>query len=239
MNKIFSLLFAALLFVGCTDNRRTYETPSQIRDYQTDAEIMAQFIDIDASTGLFYVNADKKIAVTDYVANHSREELASVSDINRDRFLSEMNDANVILKALSDESHVSAVVYSTYSNSYVRTGSNESYLKVTRFANEISRSGFLGNVDINGRNTDAILYRLPENIQMNIAASPRSTFYVSQLSFCDNHDTDRATIVITGVGATIPKDYMIMLGIDANRESMKIKGSSLLDDSPVSVSFSK
>lgn len=239
MTKIFSLLFVCLLLGGCTDNRRAYETPSQIRDYQTDAEIMAQFVDIDASTGLFYVNADKKIAVTDYVVNHSREELGSVSDINRDRFLSEMNDANVILKALRDAPHVSAMVYSTCSNSHVRTGTNENYLKVNRFANEISRSGFLGNVDISGRKTDATLYRLPENIQMNVAASPRSTFYVSQLSFCDNNDTDRATIVIAGVGTTIPKDYMIMFGIDANLESVKIKGSSLLDDSPVSISFSK
>lgn len=239
MNKTHFLLLAGLLLGACTDNRRVYETPSQIRDYQTDAEIMAQFVDVDRSTGLFYIDADKRINLTDYVVNHTREELESVSDINRDRFLREMNEANGIIKALRDAAHVSAIVYSTFSNDYVRQGSDNSYLTVNRFANEVSRSGFLAGIDTGSEKADVSIYRVPENVQMNVAASPRSMFYVSQLSFSDIAGTDRAAVIVSGVGTTIPRNYMLVFSDEADRSFMKIKGVSLSGDGNVSVSLSK
>lgn len=74
MKKIlFSLsLLVGLLVTSCRDDSTFFNEPSPIRAYETDAEILAQFVDVDNATGAFFINPDKKINASDYVVNRSR-----------------------------------------------------------------------------------------------------------------------------------------------------------------------
>ena len=71
------------LFTACSDDNTVFNEPPQIRAYETDAEVLSQFVEVDSRTGLFSINPDKKVTATDYVVNRSREQLLTVSPINR------------------------------------------------------------------------------------------------------------------------------------------------------------
>ncbi len=70
------------LLTCCSDDNTVFNEPSQFRAYETDAEILAQFVDVDNVTGAFFINPYKKITASDYVVNHTREELMKVSAVN-------------------------------------------------------------------------------------------------------------------------------------------------------------
>ena len=62
-----------MLLSACSDDNTVFNEPSPIRAYETDAEILAQFVDVDNATGAsFSINPDKKITASDYVVNRSR-----------------------------------------------------------------------------------------------------------------------------------------------------------------------
>ena len=101
--KIIPLISAVFLF-SCSDDNTVFKEPSQIRAYETDAQIMAQFVDVDNATGKFVINPDKKITASDYVLNRNREELLAVSAVNCDLFMREMESVNGLLRS---EEHTS------------------------------------------------------------------------------------------------------------------------------------
>ena len=109
--------FAAAMFItACSDDNTVFNEPSPIRAYETDAEILAQFVDVDNATGAFFINPDKKITASDYVVNRSREELMMVSTINRDKFTRDMEAVNGMLRAVKQSGNSTAIIYSTYSS---------------------------------------------------------------------------------------------------------------------------
>ena len=118
MKKILLPLsvFGSMLLSACSDDNTVFNEPSPIRAYETDAEILAQFVDVDNATGAFFINPDKKITASDYVVNRSREELMMVSTINRDKFTRDMEAVNGMLRAVKQSGNSTAIIYSTYSS---------------------------------------------------------------------------------------------------------------------------
>lgn len=175
-----------------------FNEPTPIRSYESDAEVISQFVDIDSRTGLFFINPDKKVMATDYVVNRSREQLAEVSSINRTRFEGEMAQANNLIKAYTKAGNVS-IVYTTRtsgsaknseggvmslskSQSYSIDGNTVARLSVS--GEEIYRTGFYSN----------------GNNRLTISSDNTSMFYVAQISFVTSDETDRGTILLAGLG---------------------------------------
>lgn len=111
-NHNFLLCFIlSVLFASCSDGYMT-EEPAALHDYRSDTGLIAKFVEVDGLTGTLRVNANKKIMASDYVINRSRMALDGVSEINRSRFLHELNDVNSQLEQLLRQSgDVEAVVY--------------------------------------------------------------------------------------------------------------------------------
>ncbi len=52
---IFLGALGATLLASCQDDNTLFSEPMHIRSYETDVQIMSQFIEVDNSTGLFVV----------------------------------------------------------------------------------------------------------------------------------------------------------------------------------------
>lgn len=62
MKKIFLPILsgAILLLPGCVDDNSMFSEPKSIRSYETDSQIMAQFVEIDMKSGEYVINPEKK-----------------------------------------------------------------------------------------------------------------------------------------------------------------------------------
>lgn len=54
------MLFACIAITSCTDDDMPTDKAS-VRDYQTDAEVLAKFVDVNKTLGEYYINENKKI----------------------------------------------------------------------------------------------------------------------------------------------------------------------------------
>lgn len=137
--KIIPLISAVFLF-SCSDDNTVFKEPSQIRAYETDAQIMAQFVDVDNATGKFVINPDKKITASDYVLNRNREELLAVSAVNCDLFMREMESVNGLLSSIKQSGVATAILYSTYSSDYLIKINGDNKIEINKAFTQ-SRSG--------------------------------------------------------------------------------------------------
>lgn len=79
------MLFACIAITSCTDDDMPTDKAS-VRDYQTDAEVLAKFVDVNKTLGEYYINENKKNSPMAYVTNKDWEELMLVSPVNRTKF---------------------------------------------------------------------------------------------------------------------------------------------------------
>lgn len=236
--KILGIVALCCMSVtACSDDNTVFNEPTPIRSYESDAEVISQFVDIDSRTGLFFINPDKKVMATDYVVNRSREQLAEVSSINRTRFEGEMAQANNLIKAYTKAGNVS-IVYTTRtsgsaknseggvmslskSQSYSIDGNTVARLSVS--GEEIYRTGFYSN----------------GNNRLSISSDNTSMFYVAQISFVTSDETDRGTILLAGLGRN-PLTYIYSLSLpEVNGEYLNIQGKSLIGNGSVTVEISE
>ncbi len=126
------ILGTAALLVGCSESNTVFDVPEAIRAYETDAQIMARFVEVDRTTGSYVLNPDKKVAASDYLLNRSREELFTVSQINRNRFINEMKAVNRHLSAVKRSALASAFVFSTLTSNVVIDGDNNVTVSIAR-----------------------------------------------------------------------------------------------------------
>lgn len=45
-----------LITVSCSEDNTVFNDPSPIRAYETDVEILAQFVDVNNTTGVFFLS---------------------------------------------------------------------------------------------------------------------------------------------------------------------------------------
>ena len=238
MRKIlFSLsLVSGLLTTACSDDNTAFNEPSPIRAYETDAEILTRFVDVDNVTGVFFINPDKKITASDYVVNRSREELMMVSTVNRDKFTREMDDVNSMLRAIKRSGISTAIIYSTYSSDKLIEGSLSDKFKIEKLAVPSKSGNPLAQITVTSERNDARQFYAPRYVTMDVSANSLSKFYLYQISLGDISNPDVGILIIAGLNTPKPNHSYIITN-NGNFDWLSVKGMNLVGDGTLSVSF--
>lgn len=231
--------FAAAMFItACSDDNTVFNEPSPIRAYETDAEILAQFVDVDNATGAFFINPDKIITASDYVVNRSREELMMVSTINRDKFTRDMEAVNGVLRAVKQSGNSTAIIYSTYSSDKLIEGRITDNYGVTRSETRSINGNTLAQMVVTSDRDDARRFYAPRYVAMNVSANSSSKFYLYQISLGDTSNPDAGILIVAGVN-TPQQCHSYIISNNSNYDWLSVKGMNLIGDGTLSVSFSQ
>ncbi len=231
--------FAAAMFItACSDDNTVFNEPSPIRAYETDAEILAQFVDVDNATGTFFINPDKKITASDYVVNRSSEELMMVSTINREKFTRDMEAVNVMLRAVKQSGNSTAIIYSTYSSDKIIEGRVTDTYDVTKLGTRSISGNILAQMVVSSERSDARQFYAPQYMTMNLSANSASKFYLYQLSLGDTSNPDAGILIMAGVNTPQPC-HSYIISNNGNFDWLSVKCMHLIGDGTLSVSFSQ
>lgn len=240
MNKLIltSLIGTALLITACSDYNTVFNEPTPIRAYETDVEVLSQFVEVNSSTGLFSINPDRKVTATDYVVNRSREQLLEVSSINRVRFEREMEQANNLIEAYRNAENVS-VIYTTRTSGLVRNNGGGT-MRLSKVQSDKMGGKTVARLSVSG---DGIcrtgFFSMENDKRLTVSSGNTSTFYVSQISFVTSDKANKGTILIVGLGMnTLPYNYSMELP-EADGEYLNIQGKSLIGNGTVTIGISE
>lgn len=241
MNKLSltAVLGISSLLVGCSDDNTVFNEPEPIRAYESDAQIMAQFVEVDRASGTYVLNPDKKITASDYVLNRSREELMSVSQINRNRFLNEMEAVNSQLSAVKRSGLASAFVFSTLTSNVVMDDDDKDSFSISKLNEDsYSRSPVASLTLENGRSRRTSFFAQSDMV-MTVNFGNGSTFYCAQVSLGDQDNRDAEIILISGIKSFIPSHSYRLMVPSIPDGSKTISGMTLIGDGNVTVSISR
>ena len=241
MKRILFLagLGASLFLTSCGDDNSLFNEPMPIRAYETDAQIMAQFVEVDNTSGTYVLNPDKKVTATDYVINRSREELLEVSPVNRDRFLNEMEAVNNQLFLMKRSGLVRAFVYSTqYSNTVIDVDKADSF-SISKLAEDSYTRRSIASVKLEDDRSNSISFHSGSVMVMNVNAPSVSTFYLAQVTLGDQIANDAETIIVSGVKSQMPnRSYRLVTSpfLDTNKQ---LSGINMIGNGNVTISISQ
>ena len=239
MKRILFLagLGASLLLTSCSDDNSLFNEPMPIRAYETDAQIMAQFVEVDNTSGTYVLNPDKKVTATDYVINRSREELLEVSPVNRDRFLNEMEAVNNQLFLMKRSGLARAFVYSTlYSNTVIDVDEADSF-SISKLAEYSYTRRSIASVKLEDDRSNSISFHSGSVMVMNVNAPSVSTFYLAQVTLGDQIANDAETIIVSGVKSQMPnRSYRLVTSpfLDTNKQ---LSGINMIGNGNVTISI--
>ena len=232
------VLFAMTL-VSCQEDNSLFNEPVPIRAYDTDARIMEQFVEIDKATGTYVLNPDKKITASDYVINKSREELMEVSQINKDRFLREMEDVNGQLSVAKRSGLISAFIYSTQTTDVVIDGDEDDSFIVSRLSEVPYDWDRLASLTLTEGERKSTNFFSQSEMVMTVNAGISSAFYCVQVTLGDQNDEDAEIIYISGVKSFIPEHSYRLVSPSMVDGSKAISGMTLIGAGNISVSISR
>lgn len=138
MRKFLHLasLFLVCLFISsCSDDEMDTQSP-MARDYQTDAQILARFVDVNKTVGEYYINENKKKSPLSYLTNKNWEELQLVNPANKAKFESDLAILNAQLATAAQSSDVSQIVFNTYKETYIKEINHNSPITITKSTSE-------------------------------------------------------------------------------------------------------
>lgn len=232
------IIFAALAAGGCSRQQR--EAVPTVRDYQTDARIMAQFVEVNISTGLYYINPDKKLSAVDHVFSYSQEELMEVSPANRRIFLDEMDEANKLLTVMRQSAGIDGIFYSTYTSGHVESGKGSSGIDARCQTQAPSRRSHIASLDISGERTQVSpMFRAQKRMTVSVSSASESMFYVALLDFVDEADKTEASMVVSGVNLPSCSGNYSVTVPDLGDRWFRMSGTMLAGGGTVSVSLSE
>lgn len=241
MNKL--LIFVTLLSLGfslssCRDDNTVFNEPTLIRAYETDAQILSQFVDVDNISGRFFINPDKKINASDYIVNRSREQLTEVSSFNRERFLREMEEINSLLYSINRSGIATAIIYSTATSNTIIPGDNTEFIEIENCGITSRCDSNVANLIVDSRRCEPTSFYFQEAMTLNVSASSKSLFYYYQLSFGDTSNPDKGIVIFSGVRNSRENDSYRIISKSGDGW-MSIGGQNLIGDGLLSVSVSK
>ena len=232
-----TMLGVLSLLASCSDDNTMFNEPQAIRAYETDAQIMSQFVEVDKTTGTYVLNPDKKITASDYVINKSREELMEVSQINKDRFLREMEEVNNQLSVVKRSGLTSAFIYSTQTTDVVIDGDEDDSFILSRLIEEPYTRNRLASLTLTEGERKSTNFFSQSDMVMTVSAGNSSAFYCVQVTLGDQNDEDAETIYISGVKSFIPeRSYRILSPsiVDSNKT---ISGMTVIGAGNITVSI--
>lgn len=142
MKKILNLallLMACFVISSCTDDEMNTQAPVA-RDYQTDAQILEKFVDVNKTVGEYYINEDKKNSPLAYISDKDWQELQLVNPVNRARYENELKALNAQLEIAAQRPDVSQIVYTTYGETWIRDVSDDSSIMLKKNAQSTTKS---------------------------------------------------------------------------------------------------
>lgn len=242
MNKLSltAVLGISALFVGCSDDNTVFNEPEPIRAYESDAQIMAQFVEVDRASGTYVLNPDKKITASDYVLNRSREELMAVSQINRSRFLNEMEVVNSQLSAVKRSGLASAFILSTLTSNVVIDGDDTDSFYISKLNEDTYfPSSRVASLSLESGRSRSTSFFAQSDMVMTVNSGSGSTFFCSQVSLGDQSNNDAEIILISGIKSFIPSHTYRLIVPSIPDECKTMSGMTLIGGGNVTVSISR
>ena len=234
-----TILGVLSLLASCSDDNTMFNEPQAIRAYETDARIMSQFVEVDKTTGTYVLNPDKKITASDYVINKSREELMEVSQINKDRFLREMEDVNNQLSVVKRSGLTSAFIYSTQTTDIVIDGDEDDSFILSRLIEEPYTRNRLASLTLTEGEKKSTNFFSQSDMVMTVSAGNSSAFYCAQVTLGDQNDEDAEIIYISGVKSFIPEHSYRLVSPSIVDSNKTISGMTVIGSGNISVSISR
>ena len=234
-----TMLGVLSLLASCSDDNTMFNEPQAIRAYETDARIMSQFVEVDKTTGTYVLNPDKKITASDYVINKSREELMEVSQINKDRFLREMEDVNNQLSVVKRSGLTSAFIYSTQTTDIVIEGDEDDSFILSRLIEEPYTRNRLASLTLTEGEKKSTNFFSQSDMVMTVSAGNSSAFYCAQVTLGDQNDEDAEIIYISGVKSFIPEHSYRLVSPSIVDSNKTISGMTVIGSGNISVSISR
>ena len=234
-----TMLGVLSLLASCSDDNTMFNEPQAIRAYETDARIMSQFVEVDKTTGTYVLNPDKKITASDYVINKSREELMEVSQINKDRFLREMEDVNNQLSVVKRSGLTSAFIYSTQTTDVVIDGDEDDSFILSRLIEEPYTRNRLASLTLTEGEKKSTNFFSQSDMVMTVSAGNSSAFYCAQVTLGDQNDEDAEIIYISGVKSFIPEHSYRLVSPSIVDSNKTISGMTVIGSGNISVSISR
>ena len=234
-----TMLGVLSLLASCSDDNILFNEPQAIRAYETDARIMAQFVEVEKATGTYVINPDKKITASDYVINKSRKELTEVSQINKDRFLREMEEVNNQLSVVKRSGLTSAFIYSTQTADVVIDGDEDDSFILSRLIEEPYTRNRLASLTLTEGERKSTNFFSQSDMVMTVSAGNSSTFYCAQVTLGDQNDEDAEIIYISGVKSFIPEHSYRLVSPSIVDSNKTISGMTVIGAGNISVSISR
>ena len=239
--KIFyvSSVLIAMTLVSCQEDNSFFNELTPIRAYDTDTRIMAQFVEVDKTTGTYVLNPDKKITASDYVINKSREELMEVSQINKDRFLREMEEVNNQLSVVKRSGLTSSFIYSTQTADVVIDGDEDDSFILSRRIEEPYTRNRLASLILSEGERKSTNFFSQSDMVMTVSAGNSSAFYCAQVTLGDQNDEDAEIIYISGVKSFIHEHSYRLVSPSIVDSNKTISGMTVIGAGNISVSISR
>ncbi len=234
-----TMLGVLSLLASCSDDNTMFNEPQAIRAYETDARILSQFVEVDKTTGTYVLNPDKKITASDYVINRSREELMEVSQINKDRFLREMEEVNNQLSVVKRSGLTSAFIYSTQTADVVIDGDKDDSFILSRLIEEPYTRNRLASLTLTEGERKSTNFFSQSDMVMTVSAGNSSAFYCAQVTLGDQNDKDAEIIYISGVKSFIPEHSYRLVSPSIVDSNKTISGMTVIGAGNISVSISR
>ena len=130
-----SILFLAIVllslsFQSCKDNL-SVPTPAS-RNYQQDAAVLNEFVDINKTTHEYYINSNKRNSVLSYITNADVEDLNSVNSLNLSIFKESINQVNCWSGQLAASHGVDYIVMITENEIYISQIKDDSPIELKK-----------------------------------------------------------------------------------------------------------
>lgn len=141
MNKILRLFCMAMVsfVIASCSNEEDLQSPA-IRDYQTDAQILSKFVDVNKTIGEYYINENKKLSALSYITDADWQELQQVNPANKAKFESDLTALNAQLAIAAQRTDVSQIVFNTYGETYIKEIDHNSPITITKSTPEETRA---------------------------------------------------------------------------------------------------
>lgn len=136
MKQFYYLLVIlfALIFQSCQNNLNL-PTPAT-RNYQQDAAILNDFVDINKTTHEYYINPNKKSSALSYLTNTDADELNAVNSLNLSTFKQSLSAVNSLSGQLASSHWIDYIVMITQDEIHISQINSHSIINLKRNVSE-------------------------------------------------------------------------------------------------------
>lgn len=127
------LLSAGVGVTSCSDDEVINVESPVTRDYQTDSQILSKFVDFNSSTGVYFINENKRPNAVSYLNDQDWLELSKVNPVNYDRYEKGLQELNRQLAEYEKDPNISKIIYSTYDGkTYIKDLNNDCSIQIEK-----------------------------------------------------------------------------------------------------------